>query len=290
MRDPEIRPLTPDALGDALILSSTAGWNQRLDDWRVLLTLAPQGCYAAWHEGRVIGTAIGIDYGGFGWIAMMLVDPAWRSRGIGRRLLDAAMGAIPSDRPIRLDATPLGRPLYLSVGFEDDASLTRLVRPAEAAHNRPRASPLAPRPLRLADLASVASSDVHVFHGNRRPVLEWALDTAPEYAWIAGGDPPEYCVGRKGRLFDQVGPVVTRSDETATALVEAALAGAAGRAVTVDAVNAHPAFCVWLRTCGFEEQRPLFRMRRAPERRPAATFGPHDTDLAERAILGPEFA
>ena len=40
---------------------------------------------------------------------MMLVEPAWRGRGLGARLLEEAVGAVPPGIPIRLDATPLGR-------------------------------------------------------------------------------------------------------------------------------------------------------------------------------------
>ena len=58
----------------------------------MLLQLAPAGSFAAVADDRIVGTAIGIDYGTFGWIAMMLVDPAWRGRGIGARLLEEAHG------------------------------------------------------------------------------------------------------------------------------------------------------------------------------------------------------
>ena len=106
MRDPVIRALTVEDLGEALRLSTTAGWNQQVDDWRMLLRLAPAGAFAALVDACIVGTAIGIDYGGFAWIAMMLVDPAYRGRGLGRRLLEAAMDAVPPNVRIRLDATP----------------------------------------------------------------------------------------------------------------------------------------------------------------------------------------
>src|SRR5438093_9578061 len=136
MSDPIIRPLTFEDLDDALRLSTVVGWNQRLDDWRMLLRLAPAGAFAARLGARdvsdvsdvsIVGTAIGIDYGGFAWIAMMLVDPAYRGRGLGRRLLEAALDAVPPNLRIRLDATPLGRPLYQRYGFEDEATLSRHV-------------------------------------------------------------------------------------------------------------------------------------------------------------------
>ena len=48
---------------------------------------------------------------------------------------------------------------------------------------------------------------------------------------------PGYCFGRRGRLFDQIGPVVATDDEAARALVRASLAAADGRAVVVDAFD-----------------------------------------------------
>ena len=140
--DAVIRLLAADDLDEAFGLSTAAGWNQRLADWRMLLQLAPAGSFAAVASGRIIGTAIGIDYGAFGWIAMMLVDPGWRGRGVGARLLESAMGAVPPETPIRLDATPLGRPLYQRYGFEEEARLTRHVAEPPSSHvdldSRPR--------------------------------------------------------------------------------------------------------------------------------------------------------
>jgi GNAT superfamily N-acetyltransferase len=141
MQSYDIRLLSASDLEGATRLSSAAGWNQRLEDWRLLVSLAPAASFAAVSEERIVATVIGIDYGRFSWIAMMLVDPDWRGRGIGRRLLNAAMEVVPADRPIRLDATPMGRPLSQSCGFEDEVLLTR--HRSEAA---PRASPpVAPR-------------------------------------------------------------------------------------------------------------------------------------------------
>jgi hypothetical protein len=223
---------------------------------------------------------------------MMLVDPAWRGQGLGRRLLEAAVAAIPSDRVIRLDATPLGRPLYQSHGFQDEARLMRLVAPAgsrefAAGDDGTAASA---RPLTAADLPVIAAADREVFGGLRQPVLEWALDVAPESGWMLAGDGgvPQYCLGRRGRLFDQIGPVVACDDRAAEALVDAARRAASDRALVVDAAEAHPAFTGWLRRRGFADERPLFRMRLtpAPGPPPASSSG---SVLTEFAILGPEF-
>jgi GNAT superfamily N-acetyltransferase len=284
--DPDIRLLTTRDLDGAFGLSAGAGWNQRLADWHMLLQVAPAGSFAAVADDRIVGTAIGIDYGTFGWIAMMLVDPAWRGRGIGARLLEEAIGAVPPAMPIRLDATPLGRPLYQRYGFEDESELTRHVadpsRPADSASAGRRV-----RPLTDADLPAVIARDDRVFGAHRRILLEWALHGAGQYAHVidgAGG--ADYCFGRPGRLFDQIGPVVAGDDDGAQALVSASLRAAEGRAVVVDSYDRHGGFSDWLRSIGFNASRPLFRMRRAA--RDGGHEETHDS-ADERAILGPEF-
>jgi GNAT superfamily N-acetyltransferase len=127
-----IRLLTENDLNDAVELSSSAGWNQRADDWSMLMRHAPGGAFGAFADEQLLGTAIGLDYGTFGWIAMMLVNPEYRGQGFGKQLLEAAMRAIPDGVPIRLDATPMGRPLYQRYGFEDEEMLTRHVAPSAA--------------------------------------------------------------------------------------------------------------------------------------------------------------
>ncbi len=303
-----VRPLLHADIDDALALSSTACWNQRAEDWRMLVTLAPHGSFAALSGGRIVGTAIGIDYGGFSWIAMMLVAPEYRGRGLGRRLLQAALEAVPAHTPVRLDATPLGRPLYQAFGFEDETAITRWVAdsssrvlPALAGS----ASAFHVRRLSEADFPALAVQDREVFGANRRTVLEWALNAAPGYAHaIDGGasaSPAQYCLGRPGRLFDQIGPVVAVSDEAAQALAREALHAARGRAVVMDLFDVERSVGAWLQACGFHAQRPLFRMRLPPRitagrraellpRETARDDQKHVAHLREFATLGPDFA
>ena len=290
-----IRQLSLDDLEGSLRLSSTAGWNQRREDWQMLLTMAPAGSFGAIDDGsgQIVGTAIGIDYGSFGWIAMMLVNPAYRSRGLGAQLLEAALSAVPSGTPIRLDATPLGRPLYQKFGFVDESMLTRHVagaadRPASANNSLADAGV---QQLEAAHLETIASHDRGIFAGDRRNVLEWALRSAPQYARVvdAASGSPEYCFGRQGRLFDQIGPVVAHDDDGARALLWAAMLSAGERAVVADAFDEHRGFSDWLRSCGFRAERPLYRMCRHGSTSGAQQWSARG-DTKEFAIFGPEFA
>ncbi len=285
----QIRELGAGDLQGAVVLSTSAGWNQQLDDWRMLWAMAAPARFAAVIDTRIVGTSLALDYGAFAWIAMMLVEPAARGRGLGRRLLEAALDAVPSGRPVRLDATPAGRPLYRKYGFEDEATLTRLVVPrarAPVAGEQPTS-----RPMTAADLPGVSGHDLAAFGGNRGEVLAWALERAPQSARLLDGaaGPLQYAFGRPGRLFHQIGPVVAADDRGARALVTAALGVAPGGSVVIDAFDAEREFMDWLRTCGFAGERPLHRMRRSTAA-DASAHAAQPPRSREFAIFGPDFA
>ena len=286
--DIDIRQLTDADVEGALALSAANGWNQRAADWHMLLQIAPSGSFGAVAGDRVIGTAIGIDYGSYGWIAMMLVDPDYRRQGVGARLLESAMGAIPPELAVRLDATPLGRPLYREYKFELETSLTRYVRPAGTA--LPALAEQRVRALRESDLPAVMRSDDRVSGAHRHGPIRWAFADSPRYAWIdaSASDAPQYCLGRGGRLFDHIGPIVASTTEAAVALVSAAAGESGGHSLVIDAYDANEEFGAWLRTAGFEAQRPLHRMRRRGSAPPAAA-GRRGASI-EFAIMGPEFS
>ncbi len=291
---PAVHPLSTAHVAAALRLSTQAGWNQREDDWRAMMAIAPRGTFGATVDGSLVGTCIGLDYGGFGWIAMMLVDPVHRRQGLGAALLTRAIAGLPREAPIRLDATPLGRPLYELHGFRDESVLTRFI--AERAmfdHDDVETDVLeAVRPMNTSDLPAVLEVDAHVFGGNRRHVLEWVLAAAPEYCAIAivAGSLAGYVFGRHGRVFNHIGPVVARSESVARALVRRAAEVSPGRR-GIDSFDGRPEWDHWLGRSGFLAERRLLRMRReradgVPQGIP---LGANDGPLRAFAILGPEF-
>ena len=108
-------------------LKEQAGWNQIEADWRRCLHLQPDGCFVAERDGVAVGTVTTCVFGPVAWVAMVLVDAAVRGQGIGRTLLDHALTFLDGRgvATVRLDATPLGRPLYVKRGFVEEYTLTR---------------------------------------------------------------------------------------------------------------------------------------------------------------------
>jgi ribosomal protein S18 acetylase RimI-like enzyme len=277
-----IRTMTLADVPAGLRLCRASGWNQVARDWEQFLHLNPSGARVIEKRGAVVGTVATLRYGGFGWIAMVLVDPAERGRGLGTRLLDAGIELMGEGTCVRLDATPAGERIYRPRGFVPEYALSRMTRAADA-RPRPSESPAARRMTRE-DLPRVAAWDAEAFGADRRAMLEWLHAGAPEYAWIvAGGDRiAGYMLGRHGFAFEHFGPIVAGSPEIAIDLVSAALANNPGPRFGIDTTRHEPDWVRWLEQAGFQEQRPFLRMARNPGHfgRPGRHF----------ASIGPEFA
>jgi GNAT superfamily N-acetyltransferase len=278
----------------ALRLTRASHWNQLARDWELFLALSPDGCrVAVADDGEVVGSVATVRYGtAFGWIAMVLVDPAARGQGIGSHLLQAALEILDDMSTVRLDATPAGHRVYSRFEFFDEYTIHRMQRVAQplagdaaAVQQVLRALDQGPpvRLMEITDLPQVFAHDLEVFGASRRTLLDVFRDQAPEYAWVCGaGQVDGYLFGRRGHSFQHLGPLVARDDATARRLLGACLAANADRPFIVD-VPVRPWMTEFLESLQFTLQRPFTRMYRGQ---------PCRQERTDRlfAIAGPEFA
>jgi GNAT superfamily N-acetyltransferase len=247
------------ALGMKLV--STAGWNQVESDWLMLLDSGQDGCFVAAWEGIDAGTLTTVFYPPYvGWIGMVLVDPAYRMRGIGTSLVKAALAAACSVPSLWLDATPQGQGVYSKLGFDDEFTLRRWLRqPAQA----PFQALVRCNTLTQDDFPGVVQLDTSTFGADRERVL---LKLSHDHSGMAfsvekDGKLTGFCLGRRGRLFDQVGPLVAESEEIAQQLLLWTLAQNPARPVLLDVPDYSQSWQIWLDELGFRAQRSFTRMR-----------------------------
>ncbi|HEV2494696.1 MAG TPA: GNAT family N-acetyltransferase [Terriglobia bacterium] len=283
-----LRLMTSDDIPAAMRLKDLAGWNQTAADWERFLAASPAGCFVAELEGRVCGTVTTIVYEGrFAWIGMVLVDPDYRGRGIGTRLLEGAIEhldglGVPT---LKLDATPQGKPLYSKLGFVSEYEIERwtLKRP-------PPKDPSAPQMVRgqamaeVPDLGAIAKLDRHVFGADRSAALNSLDDEAPEFtlAIDAAGELAAYALGRHGSRADHLGPWVAKDEASARSLLAEFVHRSKREHIFVDCMKSSSFACEFVRAMGFEFSRLLTRMYRGANHYPG-------TPEVVGAILGPEF-
>ncbi len=258
-----IRLLTRADLPFADGVRDLAGWNQTIEDWERFLALEPDGCFLAEWEGRPAGTATTIQYGtALAWIGMLLVHPDHRRRGIGRALLERALDHLRDRgvRTVKLDATPLGEPLYASLGFKTEWTLARWSGRVPA----PRAS-LSGAGLRSwgeADLGEIGELDGTVFGVSRRRLLARlrARSVAALVLESAPGTLAGFGLLRPGARALYLGPVVAASDDAGLSLVENLVARSEDRPIFWDIPDPNGAAVAWAERHGFTVQRRLTRM------------------------------
>jgi GNAT superfamily N-acetyltransferase len=276
-----LRLMTPADIPAGMRLKDIAGWNQTPVDWERFLHASPAGCFVAEVDGRVVGTAATIVYQGrFAWIGMVLVDPDYRGRGIGTRLLQKTMEHLDACRvpTMKLDATPQGKPIYEKLGFVTEYEIERwmLRRAAGAA-----TAPAEPAPLELERILDVDSG---VFGADRGDLLHSLHREAPEFTLTAHflGHLTGYTLGRRGSRADHLGPWMARDEASARDLLDRFLRCSRRETVFVDCLKENPFARQLVRSRGFEFSRPLTRMCRGPNTHPGRP------ELL-CAALGPEF-
>lgn len=245
-------------------LGGQAGWNQLEADWRRFLELEPEGCFIAEVEGAVVGTTATLRFGAAdACVALVLVDAKLRGQGIGTALMRHALDHLDGlgIQTIRLDATPLGQPIYEKLGFHAEYELARF----DGTLPSP-APPRAATPVECAsaaDLDAVASLDREVSGLDRGRIIQRFFAEYPGEMRVVrnGRDVAGYATCRPGGKAWQIGPCMAR-DAAGALLLDDAFTRRAGQRVYVDIPLAHPEALALAEARGLAVQRQLLRMFR----------------------------
>lgn len=250
-------------------LTEQAGWNQTEADWRRCLHLQPDGCFVAERAGIAVGTVTTCILGPIAWIALVLVDAAVRRQGIGRTLLDHALAFLDDCgvATVRLDATPLGRPLYEKRGFVEEYVLTRF----EGIAPRLEAAAALRDKIALVSMRSEHQERVlrfdHQMMGTDRAELLRHLYVEAPAEWrlaMRGEQLLGFAAARAGRRAWQIGPCLANADAGPVLLLDA-LARRAGQHVFLDVPAENRLAAATVREAALVPQRPLYRMCRGPK-------------------------
>jgi ribosomal protein S18 acetylase RimI-like enzyme len=255
--------MTLNDLDPAMRLKDQAGWNQTEADWRRFLEMEPTGCFAADWDGRFVGTTVTCVFGPVAWIAMVLVAPEFRGRGIGKALMTHALDFLNASGVsiVRLDATPLGEPLYKKLGFEVEYGLARFEgTPQVTTPSRGKIDHAHSQ-----DYPLLFQIDQLVTGADRKKFLARLFAEHSEYIRVVRS--PETIAGflasRPGTLAWQIGPCLGGRGIGSVLLADA-LSRFVGTQVYADVPVQNAAASNLAERSGLTIQRRLIRMRRGP--------------------------
>ena len=248
------RNLEINDLPAALELSTLAGWNQTADDWRLLLELAPSGCFGIEVDRRVVATATLLCYGErLGWIGMVLTHPEFRRRGFAKQLFEHVLAHADSIgvKTLKLDATDQGQPLYESYGFKNEQAIERWFRPGSIAKQESGTG---------VDVSELAELDSQAFGADRSKLLE-KLSRRGRSCTASRA----YAFSRAGRSFSYLGPCIAVDADSAWQVLGTALSGPEAAGWFWDLLPSNQNAASLAREMGFSRQRRLVRMFRGEE-------------------------
>jgi hypothetical protein len=158
-------------------------------------------------DGRLVGTITTTRYGTeLAWIGMMLIQEAFRRRGIATELMQTALGYLRDQRVecIKLDATPAGQGVYQRLGFQYEWSFHRWARESASGHSS--------GPIDVFNSLSTSHIELDraAFGADRS---DW-LERIGQSSWVCQR-PGGFGMLRRGHLASYLGPLVAQNLEVA---------------------------------------------------------------------------
>lgn len=219
-------------LDGAVLLSREAGWPHRREDWALLLRLSHG--FVALQGDVVVGTAMLTPFGEqCAAVNMVIVAASMRGRGLGRKLMDAALQAC-GVRECRLTATADGLPLYEKLDFRT----THEIRQHQGV-SAPLPVDTATKDMDLEwvgpeSLPTIGALDLEAQGVDRRPLLRLLAEAGRTVVLREGGRIVGYAVLRPFGRGEVIGPVVANTLPQAQSLIGFLIASRPGAFLRVD--------------------------------------------------------
>lgn len=270
-----VRPLAAADLPAALELTQLQKWSHRLDDWELHFRLG-RGFGAVDDDGRLLGTTLWWAYGdAFGTVGLVVVHPDAQGRGIGRKLMDAAI-ADAGDRTLRLCATQAGLELYRRCGFVAGGIVAQRQGNVVAAPAPAVAPDVTLRDFAPTDVAAATALDARAVGAPRAAlVADVARISTGGVVAERDGRVVGFALLRSSGRGTSLGPLVASDETLAVQLVAYAAARHTGF-LRIDIPTSATRLAAYLDACGLPAVDHVVVMTRGPAPTPsgdAATFG-----------------
>jgi ribosomal protein S18 acetylase RimI-like enzyme len=259
----ELKPFTTDDVDFAVRQASREGWATGPSFFRLHLKHDPAGAWIAWLDDRRVGLVTAAGYEATGWIGNLIVEQEYRRRGIGRRLMQRAIGYLEAAglASLCLDADPPGVPLYHSLGFEESFQSLRFRLKGGAGELDERIVPLTE-----ADLFEILRLDRDAFGDRRERLLPILLDSTDAAVGIReGGRLAGFVASIESTTGIRIGPLAAESVKIARALIETILFSHPDKQHSLGLIEHNRPAVEMLEAFGFEASPPCLRMVRGEQ-------------------------
>lgn len=248
-------PMRAAHLAGAVSLSQAAGWPHRIEDWALILKISSG--IVAMADDKLVATALATPFGSAAMANLIIVDESMRGRGLGRRILEAAMNTTDAHR-WQLIATPDGLPLYKKLGFRAGGEIaqhqgvaTDVVAFGGAVWGD------------VDDLAAIIQLDRAALQMDRASLYRELAPQARFAVLRENGAISGFAAVHEFGHGRVIGPVVARSSDDAKRLMSLAMSRYCGQFLRID-TETRFGFGPWLTQCGLAKTGGGLQMSTAP--------------------------
>ncbi|WP_082246044.1 GNAT family N-acetyltransferase [Bacillus gaemokensis] len=235
-------------------LSESVGWDYSSEEIR---TIFQSGIvYGGKNkQGEIIASAAIILYGEkLASIGMVIVNPQYKGKGIGRKITEACIRSVSEKTPIMLIATEEGKPLYEKLGFQVVSHVLKYIcNQYSVSKEYDRTENHIFVEYDEVDLCRIVKLDEGAFGVNRSNFIKKRIEQCQQCVVVK--DKGNYIVGYgmsvqtpENRI---VGPIVAPNDNIAIEVVHHLIKGYNGR-LRIDVPEGNDAFMKVLETTGFQ--------------------------------------
>lgn len=265
-------------------LSLSVGWPHRAEDWQIVLQLG-RGIVALDDIGRALGSAMWFPQeDGFATVGMVITTPRLQAQGAGQSLMRHALREL-EGYDIGLNSTRAAKRLYLSMGFQPEATVYQCQGEAVALPPVPVPPGAEIRALTAADLPALSALDRAAWGAGRAGLLVRLMALSTGVGLFREGVLSAFALCRPFGRGHVVGPLVAPDTAEAIAVLAPHVAAHAGRFLRIDTREGVGPFAEFVARCGLGVFDTVTTMSLGrPWLAPPGTPGPHSFGLVSQTF------
>ena len=230
----QLRQMTSEDGARGAALVKKIGWSQTAATWEQTIRWSGDGSFCLATDDELLATVIVICYGTeLAWIGMVVTHPDYQRQGLARQMMDIGLEYTRKRgiRTVMLDASQMGYPLYVKLGFQPLYKIEVFEGMATPAANS-NATHTA-RELTEADIPGIVDLDTRLFGVPRPTIIRDLVETGQ--GWVIGESRniQGYLITKPSNQSLSIGPWYHQSPEGAEALLESAIAATPGTMLKV---------------------------------------------------------
>lgn len=257
----QLRPMTTADAAAGAELVKKIGWSQTPTTWEQTIRWSNGGSFCLTADDEIIATVIIISYGTkLAWIGMVVTHPDFRRQGLAQRMMEVGLDYARRRgiQTVMLDASSMGFPLYVKLGFQSLYKVDVFEGIANAIDTTRLSNSV--RSISAEDLPGIVNLDKQLFGEGRTMMIADLVESGQ--GWVTGesGNIDGYLIAKPSNQSISIGPWYHENTDGAEALFKCAIAAHPGAHFKVHSPEPNTAARAIIERYGLELNRSVTRM------------------------------